>query len=844
MISIPRIEKPPFGTKLDSTSVFVDSLSLAMPFNAGGGLLAYDSVQEQSHVLENGALYNGGGVEFDASTRHIQGPNGSVLTGKSCITFGYQKTTLPANWCYAVVLEDDYNEFSFFWSPASNVAYVEINSNNLYIPASWVGTLRDGNYHTFSLQWDDTTNYHAIYLDGNLVWSVTDTFTWDTAGVDDHYLAIGGRKTGTNRFVGGILSFFYVHNTNFSSDEMRLLHSNPWQIYEPKQIYFDISTISNIVINQTKQNVLVTIGTHIVVVDKLINQTTQTALATIGSHNVYTDVIVNQTKKSVLATIGSHNVYTDVIVIHTKKSALATPGNHSIAGDVIVNQTTQTALATIGSHNVYTDVIVNQTKKSVLATIGTHNIVVDTVINQTKQNVIVTPGIHTVNTAGDVIINHAKIDVLVTIGNHLIVVDKLINQTKQTVLVTIGTHNVVVDTVINQTKTNVIVTPGTHSVYIDVVINQTKQNVLATIGTHNIVVDAIINQTKQNVLATPGNHSIAGDVIVNQTKQNVLVTIGTHNIVVDTVINQTKTNVIVTPGNHVVNVNVNIIHTKTDVLVTLGTHVVVVDFIYIQTKTSVIVVPGIHTVSTGVVVTFNHTKTDVVAITQSHRIRIFADIYDQYSDLPDNNYFVECTSNYDPDRTLYRSLATEAINQKGVKLTYYVSTYDTTYDQFYGEDVNRFYTRTFDFMGYYELPKEVERWSMFGIEGLDNFKMLVSKDHFSVVSSATGITSAYNPKVSDVIYAQYNDIYYELLDVGEEEEMFLNRKHTWVFTVRPFRDNNVSLSATVSATDLSAYTDQTTDLFDISGAVANEKDEFLYNVSTTEESIDGIWGDW
>ncbi len=216
-----------------------------------------------------------------------------------------------------------------------------------------------------------------------------------------------------------------------------------------------------------------------------------------------------------------------------------------------------------------------------------------------------------------------------------------------------------------------------------------------------------------------------------------------------------------------------------------------------------------------------------------------------YTDFPKtkNDYF-NFDTDYTADKRLYKLLLTEAYNKHGNCLTYYVSTYDTTYDQIYGEDVNRHYTRYFSIMGYYQLPVEDEMWTQYGIEGMDNFKVFVSKRHFETASRDNNTADSYIPKVGDILKASYNGIIYEIIDVGEEEEMFLREKHTWEFTVRPFRDNNVSLSGDTVDTILSAYTDQATDMFDVSAVVAEEKDEFLYNAPSTEESIDDIWGEW
>lgn len=215
----------------------------------------------------------------------------------------------------------------------------------------------------------------------------------------------------------------------------------------------------------------------------------------------------------------------------------------------------------------------------------------------------------------------------------------------------------------------------------------------------------------------------------------------------------------------------------------------------------------------------------------------FAD-YDSFSDLPNNDYFV-ATDNYTNERNLYDLLLTESFNQFGVPLVYYQSSYDVNYDKIYGEDNNRKYLRYFDIMGFYELPKEMEQWSMFGIEGLDTFQIFVSKRHFKTASGS------YIPRPGDVLQAKYNDRFYEITDVGEEEYVYMQRKHTWTFTVKVFRDEHIGVDSSISATaTITPYTDKNSDIFDITSIIDQEKPEVLYSTSGETTAPNTVWGVW
>ena len=79
---------------------------------------------------------------------------------------------------------------------------------------------------------------------------------------------------------------------------------------------------------------------------------------------------------------------------------------------------------------------------------------------------------------------------------------------------------------------------------------------------------------------------------------------------------------------------------------------------------------------------------------------------------------------------LYKDLNMESINIHGTPMMYYAVSYDTAYDHLFGEDDDRRVARKFLIKARFELPKELEQYAKFGIEGLDNFPMFVSKKHF------------------------------------------------------------------------------------------------------------------
>lgn len=217
-----------------------------------------------------------------------------------------------------------------------------------------------------------------------------------------------------------------------------------------------------------------------------------------------------------------------------------------------------------------------------------------------------------------------------------------------------------------------------------------------------------------------------------------------------------------------------------------------------------------------------------------------------------NDYFRH-QQNYSEDKTLYDSLITEAYNKFGVPLVYYIVTYDVNYDKIFGEDNNKRVLRNFNVQGYYDLPKEMEQYSQFMIEGLDNFHIHISKKHFETASTYGGIStsalegdeSAYTPHEGDILKAKYNDYWYEIIQVKQQEEQFLQEQHSWDLTVKPLKDEHLTVTGDMIADEISAHFD-VDDIFNVSSAVSNEKEDYLYNTSgdsetTTENDPYGGW---
>jgi hypothetical protein len=222
-----------------------------------------------------------------------------------------------------------------------------------------------------------------------------------------------------------------------------------------------------------------------------------------------------------------------------------------------------------------------------------------------------------------------------------------------------------------------------------------------------------------------------------------------------------------------------------------------------------------------------------------------------------NSYFDYRSSCFNNEKKLYNQLLTGYINNHGVKLTFFVVDYNTSYNSIFGEDSDRTVVRKFPIMGMFELPQQERVGNVFGIDEIDTFHIHVSKKHFESASklnhlgsqSAGYVYPSYEPKAGDVLKANYNNTYYQVLDCrGERDTQFLQEKHSWDMTVRVMRNNHYSLSAATSATmtDISAELLVSTDILSNNAYVDTKTSAILYTSASTEGSTvtNNPFGDW
>lgn len=217
-----------------------------------------------------------------------------------------------------------------------------------------------------------------------------------------------------------------------------------------------------------------------------------------------------------------------------------------------------------------------------------------------------------------------------------------------------------------------------------------------------------------------------------------------------------------------------------------------------------------------------------------HTVSIVIPDWDTCSSLP-NDYWDNDSDCKDNDKSLYNSLQMQLINSYGSDLTYYSTDYNTDYDKIFGEDMDRHVLDSYDpVMATFSIPEEQLSYEKFGIFGIDEFHIFINKTHFEYA------TSSYDIKRGDLISINGKDMVYEIMSTKDKVNQFMQEQYTWDLTVRPFRDNKLTLSPNVSASLLSAYVD-TNDILEVNTVVDNEVSAISYNTSGDSKAPPSDW---
>ena len=154
---------------------------------------------------------------------------------------------------------------------------------------------------------------------------------------------------------------------------------------------------------------------------------------------------------------------------------------------------------------------------------------------------------------------------------------------------------------------------------------------------------------------------------------------------------------------------------------------------------------------------------------------------------------------YGAEAALMASLTSEAYNKFGFTVTYFVKEHDTKFDPLYGEDQLENVKRRFELQVYAEsIPQLQKQYQIAGMIYTEIVEVQCTIQHFAEASRydwKTENPTAYDsivPKIGDLMYFKFNDLYYEVLNVKNfaEGTSFLSTPITYKFSLRVWRNSH------------------------------------------------------
>ena len=165
-------------------------------------------------------------------------------------------------------------------------------------------------------------------------------------------------------------------------------------------------------------------------------------------------------------------------------------------------------------------------------------------------------------------------------------------------------------------------------------------------------------------------------------------------------------------------------------------------------------------------------------------------------------YFDSLNSDcYAAEAALMASLASEAYNYYGFDVEYFIKEHDTKFDPLLGEDQLENVKRRFTLKVYTEnVPQLQKSYQLQGMLYTEIVTLQCTIAHFQEASRLDFMTNepTYEvavPKIGDLMYFKYSDLYYEVLNekTNAEGTTFLSTPINYTFSLRVWRNSHENI---------------------------------------------------
>jgi len=180
--------------------------------------------------------------------------------------------------------------------------------------------------------------------------------------------------------------------------------------------------------------------------------------------------------------------------------------------------------------------------------------------------------------------------------------------------------------------------------------------------------------------------------------------------------------------------------------------------------------------------------------------KVFGNSCPPQTDWTQPRYFDSLNNDcYGSEAALLASLTSEAYNKFGFEVYYFVKEHDTKFDPLYGEDQLENVKRRFALQVYTDnVPQLQKQYQLQGMIYTETVTVQCTIQHFAEASKydwKTENPNAYDsivPKIGDLMYFKYSDLYYEVINVKDfaEGTTFLSTPITYQFILRVWRNSH------------------------------------------------------
>ncbi len=508
---------------------------------------------------------------------------------------------------------------------------------------------------------------------------------------------------------------------------------------------------------------------------------------------------------------------------------LITTTNPTIIGSSNANTTSSNLIINTEDVSVTTSVSINVNVNNLNIAISAEDVTTETSVNVNTDSSNITISAEDVNTETSVNANTASSNLIINTEDVSVTTSVSINVNVNNLNININSEDVSVTTSVNVNTDSSNITIRTEDVTTEtsVNVNTDSSDLIINLNSVTNTISSNVNVNTSNIILKTNDSlaSISIDVNTNSSIIHIVSFNGSRYV------SATKTNIEINSLLPLVNTGVsNNVNNNTllinslDVAVSAG-QTVNVNFSIIE------LLPFTATLKSSVKIDANISSLLIKPVFIDGAGNKIPDWKDSVS--IDNPFWDKDSECKEKESLLYDNLITDMFNKAGVPGEFYEVDYSLNNEKVFGEDNDRLITRKYNFQYFTEqLPQDDKLWSKWGIEGMDNFHIYVSKQHFKQASqlnmNGNIVSRPTTPKPGDILLSTHNNVFYEIIEVKDKVEMFLQRSHSWDITIQPNVNKKYNVSLNLMGDPINDHVNQE-DQLKQNDLIDNKKTETLYD---------------